>query len=163
MNYEYIKKLQKACAFIPCYVNGVGKATKIFYRDGREEYINYSVDKTLNDYCAINLKSLNSIKTICRSITGKKSLTPLYIEKDIIFIPIKTLKPVYRGDKCIGYVNINYIEDMDLVRGVLKLEGGQSVAYLESSETIKKRIADCAIIKKKFIMDNYEKNLCSSI
>lgn len=149
MNFEYIEKLQSACAFIPCYVKGIGKATKIFYRDGSEEYINYSVDKTMNDYCAINLKSLNSIKIICRTITGKKSLTPLYVDKDVIFIPVKTLKPIDRGDRCIGYVNINYIEDMDLAKGILKLEGGQSLSYLESSGTIKKRIADCAIIKKK--------------
>lgn len=157
MNYQYIEKLQSACAFIPCYVQGIGKATKVFYRDGREEYINYSVDKTMSDYCAINLKSLNSIKIMCRSITGRKSLTPLYVEKDAIFIPVKTIKPVYRGDKCIGYVNINFIEDMDLSKGVLKLEGGQSVYYLESSETIKKRIADCTIINKIFSQNSIKK------
>lgn len=34
MNCEYIRKLQRVCAFIPCYLRNTGKVTNVCYKDG---------------------------------------------------------------------------------------------------------------------------------
>jgi len=153
MNHEYINKLQKGCAFVPCYLTGTGKVTKIYFKEGGYEYIKYSVNKIINDYCSINMRSIHSIKRICQSITGKKCITPLYIKEGVILIPIKTIKPFARGDKCIGYINIKFIEEVDFENNKVKLNNGSYINYLDSTETIKKRIGDCTIIDKS--IENY--------
>lgn len=149
MNYEYIKKLERICAFLPCYLKDEGKATKLCYKGGGYEYINYSVKKILTDYCALNLRSVESLKKLSRNITGCKSLFPLYIEEEDTFMPIKTVKPITKGDNCIGYINMRYIEGLDFQNKKVILTNGDSICYLEGKETIKKRIADCTIINKR--------------
>ena len=148
MNHEYIGKLQKGCAFIPCYLKGTGKATRIYFLDGGFEYTGYSVSKVINDYCALNMRSMQSIKRFCQNITGRKCITPLYIKKNTLFMPVKSLKPFRRGDKCIGYINVNYIESVDFDKNAIKLNNGDSIEYLDTIETIKKRMGDCVMIKQ---------------
>lgn len=153
MDHEYVSKLQRSCAFTPCYLKGTGKVTKIYFQEGGYEYLNYSVSKIVNDYCSINMRSIQSIKKICRSITGRKCITPLYIKEGILLIPVKTMKPFMRGDRCIGYININYIEEVDFENNKIKLINGHSIDYLDSVSTMKKRIGDCTIIGKR--AENY--------
>lgn len=148
MNHEYIGKLKRGCAFIPCYLKGTGKATKIYFSDGGFEYTAYSVSKVINDYCALNMRSMQSIKRLSQSITGKKSITPLYIKENKLFMPVKTLKPFTRGDKCIGYINVDFIESVDFNKNAFKLSNGDSIEYLDNIETIRKRMGDCAIINQ---------------
>ncbi len=150
MNHEYIGKLQKGCAFVPCYVKGTGKATKIYFLDGGFEYTAYSVSKVINDYCALKMRSLHNIKRRCQKITGKKCITPLYIKENNLFMPVKTLKPFKRGDKCIGYVNVSFIDTVDFEINSIKLNNGASIEYLDTMETIKKRMGDCVIINQAF-------------
>ena len=152
MNHDYIEKLQKSCAFIPCYVKGIGKKTKLYYENGSFEYVDYSVNKIVKDYCAINLRCITSLKSVCRKITGRKSLIPLYIKEDVLLMPIKTVKPCIRGEGCIGYVNIECIKDVDFLNSTITLYSGQVIYYLERIETIKTRIADCTIIKGRLLI-----------
>lgn len=154
MNWDYVSKLQKSCAFIPCYLKGTGKATKIYYKEGGCEHINYSINKVINDYFNINMRSIQSIKRYCGRVTGKKSITPLYLKDDCILIPIKTLKPCTRGDRCIGYVNTEHILTVDFTEQLITLKNGNSIVYMDCNETIKKRIADCAIIKQSVKLNN---------
>lgn len=151
MNHEYVSKLQRSCAFIPYYLKGKGKVTKVCFKEGGYEYLDYSVSKIINDYCAINLRSMKSIKKLCQSITGKKCITPLYIKEGVLFIPVKTIKPFTRGDKCIGYINVNFIEKINFENNIVQLKNGQTIEYLDRTETIKKRIGDCTIIDKSII------------
>lgn len=156
MNYEYIEKLEKVCAVLPCYIKDEGKATKICYKDGGYEYSSYSVKKILNDYCALNLRCINSLKKLSSDITGRKSLFPLYIKEGSTFIPVKTIKPISKGDNCIGYINERYIKELDFTNKRVILTNGGIIQYLDGKETIKKRIADCTIINKKIDLRNKE-------
>lgn len=158
MNWEYVNRLQKSCAFIPCYQKGTGKVTKMLFKDGSSEYTSYSIDKVINDYFDINMRSISSIKRYCTKITGKKSITPLFIEKECVFIPVKTIKPCTRGDKCLGYVNTEYIESIDFLKQNIILKNGCYINFMDSSETLKKRIADCAIIKQNLSLGDLKSN-----
>lgn len=149
MNHEYVIKLQRGCAFLPCYLKGRGKATKICFEDGGFEYLGYSVSKVINDYFAINMISMESTKKLCQFITGKKCMTPLYMREGALLIPVKTMKPCTRGDKCIGYINVGFIEDVNFDDSLVKLKNGQTIKYLDSRETIKKRIGDCTLVMQK--------------
>jgi hypothetical protein len=148
LNHEYIGKLQRGCAFIPSYIKGTGKATKIYSMDGGFEYTGYSVSKVMNDYCALNMRSMQSIKRRCQAATGRKCITPLYIKEDNMFMPVKTLRPFTRGDKCLGYINVRLIENVDFEKNSIKLNSGDSIEYLDTMETIKKRMGDCVIISQ---------------
>ncbi|MCM8709641.1 competence protein ComK [Clostridium sp. SYSU_GA19001] len=151
MNHEYVSKLQRGCAFIPCYLKGKGKVTKVYFKEGGYEYVNHSVSKIINDYCAINLRNIVIIKRLCQTITGRKCITPLYIKEGVLFLPVKTIKPCTKGDKCIGYININFIEKIDFENSVVQLKNGQTLKYLDSKETIKKRVGDCTILHKSIV------------
>lgn len=151
MDSEYLKKLNNGCAFMPYYVSSMGKVTRIFYKDGGYEDIGYSVRKVINDYCAINLRCIKSIKKLCRNITGRKTLMPLYIMKNATLIPVKTIKPVIKGDNCIGYINMAYVFNVDFTKSDFILNSGCSIHFLENRETIKKRIADCTIIDRRLM------------
>lgn len=151
MDSEYIRKLKNGCAFTPCYVEDKGKVTRICYKDGGYDYVEYSIKKVINDYCAINLRCIKSIKKLCKTITGRKTLMPLYVMDDTTLIPIKTMKPVIKGDNCIGYINIKYVCNVDFLNNTFVLSNGCIIHYLENKETIKRRIGDCTIINKKIL------------
>jgi hypothetical protein len=61
---------------------------------------------------------------------------------------VKSLKPFARGDKCIGYINVNYIESVDFEKNAIKLNNGDTIEYLDTIETIKKRMGDCVMINQ---------------
>ena len=149
MNCEYISKLTRGCAFVPCYVKNIGKVTKIYYIDGGNENLPYSMNKVLNDYFAIYEIDLKEIKSNSQRATGRKNIVPLYIKEKGVFLPVKTIKPCTRGDSCIGYVNTKYIEDINFAISSIKLNNGVELKYLDGDETIKKRMGDCSIISKK--------------
>lgn len=151
MKSDYVSMLQKSCAFAPCYLKGSGKSTKVYMKDGGCEYITHSVNKLLNDYFAINMRSLKNTKKLCGKILGKKSLTPLYIMEEIMFIPIKTTKPFAKGDNCVGYINARYIDEINFSGSIIKLESGGTIQYLDRGETLRKRLGDNEIIKKRFV------------
>jgi len=151
MNCDYILKLKRGCAFVPCYVKGLGKVTKIYYIDGGCDFLPYSISKVLNDYCAINMRCLKSIKALCKDVTGRKNIVPLYIKEEGVFLPVKTIKPCTRGDGCIGYINTNYIKEIDFDSRSIILNNGAVLNYLDGRETLKKRMGDCSIISKKIV------------
>lgn len=136
---------------MPCYLEDRGKVTKICYKDGGYDYVDYSIKKVLNDYFAINLRCINSIKKLCKTITGRKTLMPLYIMDGATLIPVKTIKPAIKGDKCIGYINMKYVCNVDFTNSTFVLKSGYAIHFLDNKETIKKRIADCTIIDKRVL------------
>ena len=151
MKSEYVLLLQKSCAFTPCYLKGTGKSTKVYMKGGGYEYISCSVSKLLNDYFAMHLKSLKNTKRLCGKITGRKSLMPLYIKEEIMFIPIKTVRPYSKGDNCVGYINAKYIDEINFSESIILLECGGTIQYLDRGETVKMRLGDGELVKKRFV------------
>lgn len=151
MKSDYIVMLQKSCAFTPCYLKGTGKATKVYLKDGGHEYISHSINKLLNDYFAINMRSLETTRILCGKIIGRKSLMPLYIMEEIMLLPIKTTKPFTKGDKCVGYINSKYIDEIDFNESIITLESGGTIKYLDNGGTLKKRLGDIEVLKRKFL------------
>lgn len=149
MDNKYIGKIIKSCAFIPCYIKNKIKYTKVFMSDGKLIYSKYSVRKLLNDYMALNLTSFDIIKKICRKTLVRNGLVPLYISNDKLMIPLKTIKPFVKGDSCFGYVNIENIKNFDFEKKRIILRSGNYICFLDSTEVIKKRIAECIILKKQ--------------
>lgn len=149
MDSIYIENLKKGCAFIPCYIEGIGKCSRIYFEDGGKKEVKYSISKTLNDYCALNLKSIKIIRKTCGNITGRKIITPLYVNHEVVLMPVKVMRPFVKGDACIGYINSLFIKEIDFKNTYILLKNGQEISFLDKSETIKKRFADCTIIKER--------------
>lgn len=151
MKSEYVSLLQESCAFMPCYIQGEGKSTKVYMKGGGHEFIKHSVNKLLNDYFAIYLRSLENTKKLCGKITGRKNLMPLYIRENIMFIPIKTVRPFTTGDNCVGYINAQHIIEINFSKSIIILESGGTIHYLDRGETVRKRLGDSELLRKSFL------------
>ncbi|NGX97386.1 MAG: hypothetical protein G4V63_19930 [Candidatus Afipia apatlaquensis] len=148
MDSEYIRTLSNSSAYLPCYIQGIGKCTKVLSKTGEEIVLSYSVNKIIKDSCAINLKDIESIRYICSNITGRSKIFPIFINENLLYMPIKAVKPFIKGDPCMGYINIHDVIEYDFDNKSVKLSCGKKIKYLENSETIKKRIGCCSIIKE---------------
>jgi len=149
MRHEYIRGLKESCAFIPFYKENEGKGTVMYLKNGEKLYIKHSIKKVLDDYCAINLKNIEQLRKLSSRILNKKLLNPIYISSENIMLPIKTMKPLIAGDRCFGYVNLNFINDFIIEDKKIKLKSGEEIQYLEKNTTIKNRLADGALLSRK--------------
>lgn len=145
MDKDYVKKLNIMCAVVPFYSKSKNKLTLAYYTDGKKDLFNYSVNRIINDYCAINMTSFKFSKKICSTILSRKNNTPFLIKDSVIF-PIKTVKPFYKGDKCFGFINMAYINNFMFADKEIFLAAGHSIHFIEKEETIKKRLAECTIL-----------------
>lgn len=148
MNSDYVKKLKNICAVVPCYVQNMNKQTKVYYVTGEISYSSYSINRIINDYCAINMVSFKYSKKISGIIVNRKNNIP-FIIKNAIMLPVKTVKPYYKGDKCFGYINILYIKNFIFKEKKIFLTEGNIINFIEKQETIKKRLAECTLLKYK--------------
>ncbi|MHC1686010.1 MAG: hypothetical protein AB6733_24295 [Clostridiaceae bacterium] len=149
MKYDYIKYLKESCAFIPFYKENRGKGTAIYLKDGKKVYTKHSIRKVLDDYCAINFKDINQLRKLSCKVLNRKLLNPIYISNEIVMLPVKSMKPLIAGDKCFGYINLNYIKDFIIEDKKIKLKSGAEINYLDKSTTIKNRLADGALLSRK--------------
>lgn len=149
MKYDYIRYLKESCAFIPFYKEDQGKGTAIYLKSGKKIYTKYSINKVLDDYCAINFRDIGQLRRISCKLLNKKILSPIYISNEIVMLPVKTIKPLITGDKCFGYINLSFIKDFIIEDKKIKLKSGVEINYLDKSTTIKNRLADGALLSRK--------------
>ena len=79
--------------------------------NGYEYITKVSINKALRDYFALNLLSLKAVTAKSEKLLDKKSLVPLINNNEVI-IPIKTIKPLVKGDRAFGYINYSKVKEV---------------------------------------------------
>lgn len=145
MKIDYIEALKSMIAIIPLYKDGEGKITMIKAENGYEYLTKVSINKALRDYFALNLLSLKAVTSKSEKLLDKKSLVPLINNNEVI-IPIKTIKPLVKGDRAFGYINYSKVKEVR--NGVIIFKDGEELSYIDKYETVKRRIAEGDILVK---------------
>ena len=145
MRVSYIEALKSMIAIVPVYKIGEGKMTLIKSENGDEYLTKISINKAIRDYFALNLLSLTAITAKSEKILNKKSLVPLINNNEVI-IPIKTIKPLVKGDRAFGYINYSKVKEVR--DGLVTFTNGYKLNYVDKYETVKKRIAEGDILRK---------------
>lgn len=137
-------------ALLPAYVPAEGNATKIITADGNT-YIDNRVVKTvlkaLCRYYAVHVEH-------CREKYGKlihqRLHVPLPIHRDLLLIPMKVRKPMFRKDGACGYINL-YAIDKIKEKGdysIFVLKNGIEVECLQRLRTVHQHINHARLVEK---------------
>lgn len=145
---KYIE--EELMAFIPVYLNMKGNCTIVYtYKGGRID-----VEKTIRSFlkCLSRyfLMDLKESRKHYGNLLNINNLVPIPFNKENIFVPIKTRRPISKNDGALGYININYIdrveENMDTVD--IYLKSNYKIESLNTLKTTNKHINNGQIVSR---------------
>ncbi|MBU5436684.1 hypothetical protein KQI42_01615 [Tissierella sp. MSJ-40] len=144
--------LEELLAFLPIYITLKGNCTLIYTKNGREREIEKGIRSVLNQLSKYYFMDLKEVKKTYGNLLCSKNLVPIPFNKDNVFIPVKTRKPMYKNDGAIGYVNINHINKTTKLNNmsIIHLTNGKKIQCLNSLETVNKHINNGHIVKKLY-------------
>ena len=143
MNYTQI------AALIPFYSPEGENSTCILLNDGDKFYKSCSIKKYLHHmfYC-LHLDP-TAVKHWTYEVIGTKLNTPIIIDNDIIFLPVKLRKGVGKQDGCFGYVNSKYLQSYD--DNSILLCNGELLPTLSSKSYIQKKEYDAKLLRYAYL------------
>lgn len=121
----------------PIY-NGTGNATEILLRSGELEVrqgINSVLAAVVRSY-AIDLKAQRQQLAV---LLQRQQRLPFYLNANRVFIPLKMRRPLAEGDSVYGYLDINYLDRVEVVgerRCELSLPDQRRIIVLSSRATV---------------------------
>jgi len=140
----------KIACMLAVYEKNMGNCSKIIFQSGKEILLKQSVDSALRAIAKHYTIDINELKKKQRSLLNSKNYIPLPINKDILFISIKTRLPKIKKDPSVSYINFYAIDRLDKKASLIHMKNGQEVECLNSIKTLKKRYNQgeiCAKIK----------------
>lgn len=103
---------QKIQAFYPIYLPDVGNITQVDTTDGRNCTIPISLRSFLNNFCAAFAIDRKAMQHKYGRITGQKTMVPLPLGFQYVFVPLKLRQPLAAGDGAVGYVQLHRIKQV---------------------------------------------------
>lgn len=91
----------------------------------------------------------NAVKHWTYEAIGTKLNTPLIIDNNIIFLPVKLRRSVGKQDGCFGYVNSKDIVSYDDLQIVLC--NGETLSTLSSKSYIQKKEYDARLLRCAYL------------
>ncbi|MCR2044723.1 hypothetical protein [Anaerosalibacter massiliensis] len=154
---------EELMAFIPVYLNMKGNCTAIYTYKSGEIYIDKSLRSFLNCLGKYFLIDLKESRKHYGNLLNVNNLVPIPFNRENIFIPIKTRKPISRNDGALGYININYIDKIEEgLNGVnIFLKPNYKIKSLNTLKTVEKHINNGEIVRKFY--DEREKGIYETI
>lgn len=151
--------LQEIMAIMPKYISDKGNCSYIITLNGGSYEINKTMKTLLSQLCKYYLVDLKATKRYYGKLLNIKNLSPIPLNKENIFIPLKIRKPLFKNDGSIGYVNIKHIEkvSVDNDKSIIELINNKKIECLNSIDTVKKHINNGNIVKKLY--EGKEKSL----
>ena len=96
-------------ALIPFYDTYGQNSTCILFEDGSEEYASCSIKTYLSRMLYTFHLDPKALKHWTHQVIGSKLNTPVIIDNNLIFLPVKLRKSVGTQDGCFGFVNNRFI------------------------------------------------------
>lgn len=136
---------RKILALLPHYTREGANYTKVKVLDGEEIVIEKNINSTLKYICAYYHYDLKSSSKTCREVLGIKKTPPIAINKDMVFIAIKTRKPIGKDDGAYSYINIESIRRFK--DGNIDFKNEASLKVDCKLKTIEKNIKQARLLK----------------
>jgi len=140
----------KIVCMLAVYEKNMGNCSKITFQSGKEILLKQSVDSALRAIAKHYTIDINELRKKQQSLLNSRNYIPLPINKDILFISIKTRLPKIKKDPSVSYINFYAIDRLDKKASLIHMKNGQEVECLNSIKTLKKRYNQgeiCAKIK----------------
>lgn len=96
-------------ALIPFYDTYGQNSTCILFKDGSKEYASCSIKTYIYRMLYTLHLDPKAIRHWTHHVIGSKLNTPVVIDNNLIFLPVKLRKGVGKQDGCFGYVNSSFI------------------------------------------------------
>lgn len=143
MNYTQI------AALIPFYsVNGEN-STCILYSDGSKAYKSCSIKKFIHHMLyTFHLDPL-AVKHWTYNVIGTKLNTPLIIDNELIFLPVKLRKGVGKQDGCFGYINSRQLVSYE--NHLITFSSGDTLPTLSPKSYIQKKLYDAKLLSYAYV------------
>lgn len=143
LNYTQI------AALIPFYSSNGENSTCILLHDGSKIYKQCSIKKYIH-YMLYSLHlDPNAVKHWTYEIIGTKLNTPIIIDNDLIFLPVKLRKSVGKQDGCFGYVNSHEIANYD--DNLITLCNGEKLPTLSPKSYMTKKQHDAKLLRYAYL------------
>lgn len=91
----------------------------------------------------------NAVKHWTYEIIGTKLNTPIIIDNDLIFLPVKLRKSVGKQDGCFGYVNSHEVANYD--DNLITLCNGEKLPTLSPKSYMIKKQHDAKLLRYAYL------------
>lgn len=137
-------------ALIPVYVDMKGNSTKIITRKSPDIYIYKTLRTVLKIFAKYFTIDLNASRKYYGELINTTNVVPIPFNNDNILIPTKFRKPIAKNDGSFGYINLNYVENIEERKdGIYILfKGGKEIKSIQNYKVVKKHINDGKLVKK---------------
>ncbi len=136
-------------ALIPFYDTYGQNSTCILFKDGSKEYASCSIKTYIYRMLYTLHLDPKAIRHWTYQVIGSKLNTPVVIDNNLIFLPVKLRKGVGKQDGCFGYVNNNFIVAADDHH--LTLINSQTLATLSPKSYILKKQNDAKLLGYAYV------------
>lgn len=140
------------------YVNGIGNMTFVHKLDGsliKDKRKISTIFKQMAKYDLIDMKQVRKMIKIYLNINKD---IPYVFNKDNIYIPVKTRKPICKNDGASSFIKISCIDSY--IGKEIYLSNGDCIKTTEKKEIVEKRIksgilSGLVIKEKNYILNNF--------
>lgn len=134
---------------IPFYSSDGENSTCILLNDGSKIYKACSIKKYIHHLLYKLHLDPKAVKHWTYEVIGTKLNTPIIIDNEFIFLPVKLRKSVGKQDGCFGYINIKDIKSFDDYS--LLLCTGEILPTLSPKSYIQKKQHDAKLLSYAYL------------
>lgn len=156
---ELLEKQEKIACLLAIYEKDMGNCTKIILQNGNEVLLNQSAKSTLNAIAKYYTVDMKELKKKTQRVVNSKYYVPLPINKDLLFICIKTRMPKVKKDPSISYINLHQIDRIDKKLPIIHMKNGEKIESLNSLENLMERYHKgevCAKLKNDVQLESFK-------
>lgn len=137
-------------AFTPEYSKDIGETTRVLFSHGRDRLLPINIRTFKINLCSYYSIDYKKGRAKYGKIIGSVNCVPIPITDSKIFLHLKVRVPEVKGDRAMGYVDLNCIKNYKTGndrKGVeLELKDGRVIQILYSISTINKHMKNARII-----------------
>jgi hypothetical protein len=139
-------------ALVPCYHSVYGNATELIYLEQDSVFVPRTVKTVLRNIAKEYAIDLKALRQKYGTLLGCGRASPIPLDRDTIFIPLKMRRIVSKNDSARGY--INYLAIMDVKEEnpgtcLVVLSSGRKVKCFHSAKNIKQHMLNCHVVRQK--------------
>lgn len=145
-------------AIVPAYLPDRGNCTRIYVLDEQPIVIEKTISTVIKAIGRYHLIDLESMRITYGRFLNSPNLSPISLNQNDIFIPVKVRKPIGRNDKAFGYINIKYIKDIKRAKdsSIILLTNDIEIKSLSRIKTIQRHLSNGYIVKR-FYDDRFKR------